>query len=95
MRKLWAWYLGRPPSLRGFIASCLLMMVATAPIKIGVEHLWPSAPLWMFVLAGSLAGVPCAWVGDYVAEVAQAQRDLDADAVAMRDAIERLERGDR
>lgn len=40
-------------------------------------------------------GLLIVWLALFVERVAQAKRDLQADAVAMRDAIERLERGDR
>lgn len=100
LRKIWARYLGLLPLWQGLIVNATLLtiwvvVVLTTDLVDTVVPLdgWPGTAGG--IVFGAVAGWVFARVGRYVTEVAQARRDLAADADAMRGAIERLERGDR
>jgi hypothetical protein len=92
LRKVWVRYLALSPWLQGFVALAPLSVVA------GVLFTWLLPfPAWSvpWIAIFAVLSLVNAEIGAYVKNVAQARRDLAADAETMRGAIERLERGDR
>lgn len=93
MRKLIRRFLALHPMVQDAVVTSILILVyAVVVVATGFSDGWP---WWACIAVGGVAGWLMGRVGRYVGEVAQARRDLADDKIAMRDAINRLERGGR
>jgi hypothetical protein len=92
MRRLVGWFGGLAPRMQGFL---VVLLLPTPMVLILNALVGPTMSSLFWLACYVTAALLIVWLSLFVERVAQAKIDLAADAVAMRDAIERLERGDR
>ena len=84
VRRFWAHPQGRGGAVTLALLIAWCMITRFVPI-----HPW-----WLGIVVGVVAGLIMGRIGRFVGEIRQAEIDAQDAEVAMRDAIQRLERGD-